>query len=445
MLVLAPVRAAAEEVARAACTERPARRAAPAFRELVLELAAAGTEPPRAGAGRAIRSRSAGRARHRRDAADLSRARSRPFPAFPRALTATFEELRLNGIRPAATARLRPVRARPREAPRGLRARARDAPLRRPRHARQTGAGRTRDLYQRRGRRARSRAAHAAWSANCSRRVMRSARATLDLRLAPAASRPRPRSNRCSATSSPAIPCRRAPRTAASRSSPLPARRWSASRSRGASAPPERPVRRDRDPAALAGAPSAAGRGSAAPRGHSGALHARARAARRRRPQLSRAAALRRRRARAHRASPSISRSARCARTRSRARRRVWERLLVDAAVIGGPERWETRLRGLREELHRRYRGGAATARARAPDRCARESARSSRCRSSSRLAALPGARHVGRVDRRPARTGRVHAARAGARRRSCWRNSSRWPTSVRSGSARCCWCSVRG
>lgn len=32
-----------------------------------------------------------------------------------------------------------------------------------------------------------------------------------------------------------------------------------------------------------------------------------------------------------------------------------WERLLVDAAVIGGPERWRTRLRGLREELARRY------------------------------------------------------------------------------------------
>lgn len=34
----------------------------------------------------------------------------------------------------------------------------------------------------------------------------------------------------------------------------------------------------------------------------------------------------------------------------------VWERLLVDAAVIGGPERWRRRLAGLREELHRRYR-----------------------------------------------------------------------------------------
>jgi CRISPR/Cas system-associated exonuclease Cas4 (RecB family) len=34
----------------------------------------------------------------------------------------------------------------------------------------------------------------------------------------------------------------------------------------------------------------------------------------------------------------------------------AWERLLVDAAVIGGPERWETRLAGLREEFHRRYR-----------------------------------------------------------------------------------------
>ena len=33
----------------------------------------------------------------------------------------------------------------------------------------------------------------------------------------------------------------------------------------------------------------------------------------------------------------------------------MWERMLVDAAVIGGVERWERRLAGLREEFHRRY------------------------------------------------------------------------------------------
>ena len=33
----------------------------------------------------------------------------------------------------------------------------------------------------------------------------------------------------------------------------------------------------------------------------------------------------------------------------------IWERLLVDAAVVGGPHRWKTRLAGLREELTRRY------------------------------------------------------------------------------------------
>jgi RecB family exonuclease len=33
----------------------------------------------------------------------------------------------------------------------------------------------------------------------------------------------------------------------------------------------------------------------------------------------------------------------------------LWERLLVDAAVIGGVSRWETRLAGLREEFHRRH------------------------------------------------------------------------------------------
>jgi ATP-dependent helicase/nuclease subunit B len=32
-----------------------------------------------------------------------------------------------------------------------------------------------------------------------------------------------------------------------------------------------------------------------------------------------------------------------------------WERLIVDAAVIGGPERWQRRLNGLEEELRRRY------------------------------------------------------------------------------------------
>lgn len=33
----------------------------------------------------------------------------------------------------------------------------------------------------------------------------------------------------------------------------------------------------------------------------------------------------------------------------------LWEQLLVDAAVIGGLSRWETRLAGLREEFHRRH------------------------------------------------------------------------------------------
>ncbi len=33
----------------------------------------------------------------------------------------------------------------------------------------------------------------------------------------------------------------------------------------------------------------------------------------------------------------------------------LWERLLVDAAVIGGADRWRTRLAGLKEEFHRRH------------------------------------------------------------------------------------------
>ena len=47
----------------------------------------------------------------------------------------------------------------------------------------------------------------------------------------------------------------------------------------------------------------------------------------------------------------------------------VWERLLVDAAVIGGPDRWETRLDGLREEFHRRYREEQDESNVRAQDR----------------------------------------------------------------------------
>jgi len=44
----------------------------------------------------------------------------------------------------------------------------------------------------------------------------------------------------------------------------------------------------------------------------------------------------------------------------------LWERMLVDAAVIGGLGRWQTRLAGLREELHRRH--------AAEPDEATRES-----------------------------------------------------------------------
>jgi len=71
----------------------------------------------------------------------------------------------------------------------------------------------------------------------------------------------------------------------------------------------------------------------------------------------------------------------------------AWERLLVDAAVIGGPDRWETRLDGLREELHRRYREEEDEGeRARLERRIASmESLRGFALPVIGRLAALPG------------------------------------------------------
>ncbi len=103
VLVLAPVRAAAVEVALAACTNALLGVRRSAFRDFVAELAI--PELNRRGlvpVGRFVREALAARV----TAVALSADRLtylRPvarFPGFPRALTATFEELRLNGVTP---------------------------------------------------------------------------------------------------------------------------------------------------------------------------------------------------------------------------------------------------------------------------------------------------------------------------------------------------------
>ena len=64
----------------------------------------------------------------------------------------------------------------------------------------------------------------------------------------------------------------------------------------------------------------------------------------------------------------------------------------MDAAVIGGPDRWETRLAGLREEFHRRYREEEDEASARALERriASLENLRGFALPVIGRLAALP-------------------------------------------------------
>ena len=103
VLVLAPVRAAADEVALEACGAALVNVQRLAFREFVLELS--GAEMNRRGlipVGRFVREALA--ARVTAEALRLGQLDYlRPvasFPGFPRALTATFEELRLNAIGP---------------------------------------------------------------------------------------------------------------------------------------------------------------------------------------------------------------------------------------------------------------------------------------------------------------------------------------------------------
>ena len=121
----------------------------------------------------------------------------------------------------------------------------------------------------------------------------------------------------------------------------------------------------------------------------------------------------------------------------------VWERLIVDAAVIGGPERWQTRLHGLREELHRRYREEQDPALERKI--AALENLQELALPIIDKLAALPARATWGEwiaalLDlaeftlREPDRVaGAAGATRSDGRHR---------PGRAR---ARCCWCSVRG
>src|SRR4051794_23189067 len=105
VLVLAPVRAAADEVALEACGRGLMGVQRLAFREFVLELS--GPELNRRGlvpVGRFVREAMAARvtaqALQRGELKYLRPVAS--FPGFPRALTATFEELRLNAVQPAS-------------------------------------------------------------------------------------------------------------------------------------------------------------------------------------------------------------------------------------------------------------------------------------------------------------------------------------------------------
>ena len=211
------------------------------------------------------------------------------------------------------------------------------------------------------------------------------------------------RSNRCSDISSPATQSRRARKTAASPSSPLPAKPWSAWRSRAASALPWTaacPTTRSPSLCARRNAISRSWwKACAAPefpvhctRGS-------------RRPDVAGRSFL----ALLHCAEERLSAS-RFAEYLSLGQMpedeeprtpAAWERLLVDAAVIGGPDRWETRLNGLREELHRRYReeeDEGERARLERPHRIPGESARL--CPARDRPPGRPSrSRHMGRVD----------------------------------------------
>jgi hypothetical protein len=101
VLILAPVRAAAEEVALDACSAALLNVRRLAFRDYVMELAAPELNRRQlVPVGRFVREALAARVTaealtHFTYLQPVAR-----FPGFPRALTATFEELRLNAVDP---------------------------------------------------------------------------------------------------------------------------------------------------------------------------------------------------------------------------------------------------------------------------------------------------------------------------------------------------------
>ena len=336
-----------------------------AFRELVLELSAAelnrrGLVPVGRFVREALAARVTSEALARGELTYLGPVAG--FPGFPRALTATFEELRLNAIDPE---HLRdcgesgPDLARP---ARGLHPRADRTPVRRPCGARQPGARSAllglQPIAQNGGRRARSGAAHAA-GARAAR--LGDGRRARRAGIAPGTRR---RGTRLLPRLPAAISLfeRRGPGTRGrwQRGHLLHFRRSAGVRGDRPRHPRRggrgRPFRRDRHPVALrrsvtsrwswrlCGAPGSPRTARWQPAGPTwrGALCSRC--------------SIARWKGSPPRASPSISRWDRCPRRRtSRATPALWERLLVDAAVIGGLSRWETRLAGLREEFHRDY------------------------------------------------------------------------------------------
>src|ERR1044071_2844600 len=103
VLILAPARAAAEEIAREACSNALLGVQALGFRELVMELAAPELlRRELVPVGRFVREALAARVTAQAcDAHALAYlAPVANFPGFPRALANTFEELRLNGVEP---------------------------------------------------------------------------------------------------------------------------------------------------------------------------------------------------------------------------------------------------------------------------------------------------------------------------------------------------------
>jgi CRISPR/Cas system-associated exonuclease Cas4 (RecB family)/uncharacterized protein (DUF1778 family) len=349
VLVLAPVRVAAEEVARIACGDALLGVRALAFRDLVMDLAAAELNRRElVPVGRFVREALAARvtaeARKRGELTYLDPVAA--FPGFPRALTDTFEELRLNAVGPG---RLRECGRSGPDLARLLEAYTRELSARRlADHATRVTLARdaavggmavaTLDLAPR-----------TKLERELLDRVIERARARLDLRLDPAGDdlvRAAASSVEVFSTSGEALECVEIARRI--------------HRAAGQGVPFDEVAILLRSPERHQPLVAEALRRASIP-GHytQGTL----------RPDAAGRSFL----ALLYCAEEGLSAS-RFAEYLSLGQMReaeadgtggqtasgptpaVWERLLVDAAVIGGPARWETRLRGLREQFHRRYR-----------------------------------------------------------------------------------------